>query len=208
MYADISRMDRILKNEGKSPDEYQVLKQADALMTFYVLEIHEIETLLTDAGYKWRNEYLENNLHYYFDRTSHGSTLSFLTHAYLCHLIGEEMTSWDFYQKALKSDYIDIQGGTTGEGIHTGVMAGSVYNTLRAFAGLSVSGDEIHVSPALPGHWRSLTFRIDFRGVGYEFVLTPDESRVRVLNNKKDEILITYNRERITLAGENWTEIS
>jgi len=34
--------------------------------------------------------------------------------------------SWDLYLEALTSDYIDIQGGTTKEGIHAGVMAGTV----------------------------------------------------------------------------------
>ena len=36
-YGDIHRMDRILKAEGKSPDEYKISKQADLLMIFYLL---------------------------------------------------------------------------------------------------------------------------------------------------------------------------
>jgi len=36
-YGDIGRLDRILKAEGRSPDDYKVSKQADVLMTFYNL---------------------------------------------------------------------------------------------------------------------------------------------------------------------------
>lgn len=38
-YGDISRIDRLLKGEGKSPDAYQVAKQADTLMAYYELPL-------------------------------------------------------------------------------------------------------------------------------------------------------------------------
>ena len=38
-YEDIHRLDRILKAEGKSPDDYKLSKQADFLMSFYNLGI-------------------------------------------------------------------------------------------------------------------------------------------------------------------------
>ena len=41
-YGDIHRLDRILKAEGKSPDEYKLSKQADLLMSFYNLGEKEV----------------------------------------------------------------------------------------------------------------------------------------------------------------------
>ena len=45
------------------------------------------------------------------------------------------------YMEALSSDFVDIQGGTTGEGIHVGVMGGTVLNAFTTFGGLNWHGD-------------------------------------------------------------------
>ncbi len=42
-YGDISRIDRILKAEGKTPDAYQVAKQADTMMAYFLLDPATIE---------------------------------------------------------------------------------------------------------------------------------------------------------------------
>ncbi|MBT4551378.1 beta-phosphoglucomutase family hydrolase [bacterium] len=125
-YGDIARMDRILKAEGKSADEYKVAKQADTLMIFYTLGKEEVEKIIKDLGYKVEADLLKKNFYYYIERTSHGSTLSKVVHSYLANIIGETELSRELYKEALESDYVDIQGGTTGEGIHTGVMAGTI----------------------------------------------------------------------------------
>ena len=62
------------------------------------------------------DDYLENNFDYYIERTSHGSTLSRLVHARLAWLMGRKELGWGLYMDALRSDLVDIQGGTTGEG--------------------------------------------------------------------------------------------
>jgi len=125
-YGNVYRMDRILKAEGKSADAYKVSKQADTLMTFYNLPQEEVTHILEKLGHRPAAGYLRQNLEYYLHRTSHGSTLSRVVHAQLANMIGEKQLSWQLYMDALTSDYNDIQGGTTGEGIHAGVMAGTV----------------------------------------------------------------------------------
>ena len=175
-YGNISRMDRILKAEGKSPDEYKVAKQADALMTFYNLDVGQVAEILNKAGYATGSDLLQVNLDYYLQRTSHGSTLSRLVHSYLANLVGDRELSWQFYLEALKSDYTDIQGGTTKEGIHTGVMAGTVILALKAYAGLDVSGEQIKIAPRLPAAWRKVSFSVEFRGDRYHFVVMPENT--------------------------------
>ena len=81
---------------------------------------------LAGLGYKLPADYLQRNLEYYFGRTSHGSTLSRIVHARLASIAGNREMSWNLYSDALASDFVDIQGGTTAEGIHAGVMAGTV----------------------------------------------------------------------------------
>ena len=168
-YGNIHRMDRILKAEGKSPNDYKVAKQADALMIFYVLDEKEIKSLLDDLGYAPPEGFLRKNFDYYLKRTSHGSTLSRLVHAYLAELLGEEQLAWQLYTESLESDYIDIQGGTTKEGIHLGVMAGTVFFVLRAFAGINFNKKKLSASPNLPAHWREMRFNLGFKKKQYAF---------------------------------------
>ena len=166
-YGNIYRMDRILKAEGKSADDYKVAKQADTLMTFYNLEKPEVDKILKNLDYTLPENYVEENLKYYLQRTSHGSTLSRVVHAYLANLIGDTELSWKLFHDALTSDYNDIQGGTTGEGIHTGVMAGTILITIMSYAGLNIRSGEIAISPNLPKHWRKISFTFHFKGIKY-----------------------------------------
>jgi trehalose/maltose hydrolase-like predicted phosphorylase len=143
-------MDRILKAEGKSPDEYKVAKQADTLMAFYNLNKEEVDSIIANMGYSLPDDYLQRNLAYYLARTSHGSTLSRVVHARLAALAGDKTLSRNLYQDALGSDYNDIQGGTTGEGIHAGVMAGTILIALNTFAGINYREELLHLDPNLP----------------------------------------------------------
>ena len=186
-YGNIYRMDRILKAEGKSADEYKVSKQADTLMTFYNLEKEEVDDILSKMGYDMPGDYVEKNLRYYLGRTSHGSTLSRVVHAWLANMIGDKKLSWDLYMDALQSDFKDVQGGTTGEGIHAGVMAGTVWIALKAYAGLDLSGDIPAFSPNLPDHWRSVSFGFTFQDDEYECEIFHNKIRIRIESDEERE---------------------
>jgi beta-phosphoglucomutase family hydrolase len=202
-YGHIHRMDRILKAEGKSPDAYKVAKQADTLMTFYNLDPAEVRDILNDLGYALPAGYLRNNLEYYLQRTSHGSTLSRVVHAYLANLIDHHQLSWQLYMEALTSDYKDIQGGTTGEGIHTGVMAGTVILALTAYAGLDLKSDKVKITPNLPQQWRNVSFNFNFKEIAYAFEVTSQKVKVKV--DKAVEVVIGEKEHR--LKANEWIEI-
>jgi len=163
-YGNIHRMDRILKAEGKSANDYKVAKQADVLMLFYLLPLAAAEKLYASLGCIMNRKILEKNYDYYVQRTSHGSTLSRLVHCHLAHMIGKLKESWKLYMDVLVSDLYDIQGGTTPEGIHAGVMAGSVHVVMRDFAGVSVLDDRIKIDPRLPKALRGVRFNFVCRG--------------------------------------------
>jgi len=171
-YSNIYRMDRILKSEGKSADDFKLAKQADTLMTFYNLPENEVNKILTRLNYSLPDDYLSRNLHYYLNRTSHGSSLSRVVHGQLAQLINNEELSWELYKEALGSDFVDIQGGTTGEGIHTGVMASTAMMAITTYAGIDVHGDLLEVNPHLPKHWTKIEFKIEFKGVKYQFKIS------------------------------------
>lgn len=171
-YGNIYRMDRILNAEGKSADAYKVAKQADSLMIFYNFSTAQVHQILDDLTYRLPEDYVEKNLHYYLTRTSHGSTLSRVVHSQLAAMVDQQDLAWSLYQEALYSDYRDIQGGTTAEGIHAGVMAATLYIPLTTFAGIDFREDVMRIDPNLPKQWQNIQFNIQVRGINYHFNVT------------------------------------
>lgn len=199
-YGNIHRMDRILKAEGLTPDEFKVAKQADMLMTFYNLEKPEVDQLLAKLGYKLPENYLQRNLEYYFGRTSHGSTLSRIVHARLASIAGNREMSWKLYSEALASDFVDIQGGTTAEGIHAGVMAGTVLIALSTFAGISLDKEILSVNPQLPDAWETLEFGISYKGKRFELKISSEEIGIKADGDA--EILINGKLTKVSEGKE------
>jgi len=203
-YGDIHRLDRILKAEGKSPDEFKLAKQADTLMSFYNLGESGVTDILKSLGYEVPVNYLETNYDYYIQRTSHGSTLSRLVHARLAWQMGRREGSWELFMDALRSDLVDIQGGTTGEGIHCGVMAGTVCDVIFTFGGVNLRGRYPEITPALPGHWSSLEFGFNFKGTHYQIAVSSEELKIFAENEGKDEIIIHLCGVEIELPRGEW----
>ncbi len=181
-YGNIHRMDRILKAEGDSPNKYKVTKQADVLMTFYLLSPEEVRRILNQLGHHVEDavELLRHNYQYYLGRTSHGSTLSKVVHAAIARDMGSPEVTWQWFSEAMASDVRDTQGGTTPEGIHCGVMAGSLGVIVRNFAGVTVVGDTVSVQPGLPPHWKRLAFSLLHKGTLHRIEVTQDEATVTV----------------------------
>ncbi|WP_260511755.1 hypothetical protein [Coxiella burnetii] len=113
----------MLKAENDTPDHYQLAKQADVVMIFYLLPSSEVKQLMQQFGYSFEEADIEKNIVYYLNHTSHGSTLSKIVYASTLMDI-QPQSAKELYYQALSSDVNDIQGGTTPEGIHLGVMGG------------------------------------------------------------------------------------
>ncbi len=199
-YGNVYRMDRLLKAEGLSPDDYKVAKQADALMIFYNLRQEEVTEILADMGYQPDPGYVGHNLKYYLQRTSHGSTLSRIVHAKLARMTGENQLGWQLYREALTSDYKDIQGGTTSEGIHAGVMAGTIWIALNVYAGLDLRGDYPSFAPALPETWEALSFNFSFRGIRYYSEIQKDLLTITAGAPHQAEVYAVVNGQTVKLT--------
>src|SRR5262249_56825975 len=75
------RLDRILRAEGDDPNRYKVTKQADTVMLFFLFSHEELREIFERLGYDYGPGTAARTVAYYDRRTSHGSTLSFVTHA-------------------------------------------------------------------------------------------------------------------------------
>jgi beta-phosphoglucomutase family hydrolase len=200
-YGNIYRLDRILKAEGKSADEYKVAKQADTLMLFYILDEEEVREIINEMGYELKPDFLRLNMEYYLARTSHGSTLSRVVHSHLANMIGDTELSRVLYQDALTSDFNDIQGGTTAEGIHLGVMAGTVMIAINSYAGLNLEGDIIRINPRLPKTWNSIQFNFTFRNRNFVVKVTENEVEIMSDNSQSGETEVIICNQKLRLNG-------
>jgi trehalose/maltose hydrolase-like predicted phosphorylase len=172
-YGNIQRLDRILRAEGRDPNLYKVTKQADTVMLFFLFRDEELREVFGRLGYAYDAGTISRNVTYYDRRTSHGSTLSFVTHAGVLAAIDPE-SSWERLLVALRSDAEDIQGGTTKEGIHMGVMAGTLDLVQRSYAGTYISDGVLCFDPRLPNRLASLSFSMQFRETPIQLTLTRD----------------------------------
>ncbi len=160
----IQRMDRILRAEGDDPARYKLAKQADTVMLFLLFSEEELGELFDRLGYDFGPETAQKNIDYYDHRTSHGSTLSFVTHAAALAGLDPE-SSWERFLVALESDIGDVQGGTTKEGIHMAVMSGTLDLIQRGYLGTHIHGDVLSFAPRLIDRLDGLAFHMQFRGM-------------------------------------------
>jgi trehalose/maltose hydrolase-like predicted phosphorylase len=199
------RADRRIRAVGLDPDDYQIQKQADTLMAYYNLGPDEIKRVIRMMGYALPEDHLLKNLNHHLPRTSHGSTLSYITHAMVLADAGRTADSWDFFRQALVSDLSDIQGGTTAEGIHLGVMGGCLKGVVTNLAGFNWHGGKISIKPELPEEWESLKFSVLIRGNRYHFEASGEALKLRVVQGdraiQKKEPLVIVVQDRPELVA-------
>ncbi|MBL1103072.1 glycoside hydrolase family 65 protein [Streptomyces sp. 5-8] len=162
-YDDIRRLDRILEAEGDTVNRYKASKQADVLMLGYLFSSRELRSLFQRLGYPLDEHTWSATVDHYLHRTSHGSTLSGLVHGWILTR-ARRAAAWGFVQDALRGDIADLQGGTTGEGIHLGAMAGTLDLVQRGLTGLETGGGALCLDPVPLPELSSYGFTIRYRG--------------------------------------------
>ena len=197
-YPNMERLDRILKAEKQDPNEYQIAKQPDALMLFYLLEEREIQRIFHQLGYHYDESIRDYTIQYYLQRTSHGSTLSKITFASMLFKKNPQEAT-RLYQEALISDFKDTQGGTTQEGIHLGVMVGTLSVLFKEFSGLKIKHGLLSVNPQLPEWITRLKFKIGFRGNLYEIEILPNACYIHLCEKYTHDSHILVHNEFVNL---------
>jgi trehalose/maltose hydrolase-like predicted phosphorylase len=178
-YGNIQRLDRILEAENDSVNRYKASKQADVLMLFYLLSADELRELFARMGYRFTPDQIPKTVDYYVRRTSHGSTLSAVVHAWVLAR-GNRVRAMRYFQLVLASDVADIQGGTTAEGIHIAAMAGSIDLLQRCFTGLETRGDRLILNPMWPEDLGALRMPIHYRGYRMHLTITGRSAEISV----------------------------
>ncbi|WP_276205989.1 glycosyl hydrolase family 65 protein, partial [Streptomyces neyagawaensis] len=162
-YGDIRRLDRILEAEGDTVNRYRASKQADVLMLGYLFSPAELFRLFARLGHRLDDDIWRRTVDHYLARTSHGSTLSGLVHGWVLAR-ARRAEAWAFCQEALRGDIADLQGGTTGEGIHLGAMAGTLDLVQRGLTGLETREGALWLDPVPLPELSSYGFALRYRG--------------------------------------------
>jgi trehalose/maltose hydrolase-like predicted phosphorylase len=199
-YRNIQRLDLILEAEHDSPNRYKLSKQPDVLMLFYVFSPDELRDLFERLGYRLEPEVISRTVKYYDSRTSQGSTLGRVVHAWVLARFDRER-SLRYLAEALQSDVADVQGGTTREGVHLGAMAGTVNLIERGTIGVEISGDMLRLNPSLPRELDRLEGRFRYRGHSLDVTLTRDTLTVHGLAAGPAPIRLEYKGDVREFSG-------
>jgi trehalose/maltose hydrolase-like predicted phosphorylase len=199
-YGDLQRLDRVLAAEGDSTNHYQASKQADVLMLFYLLSADELRELFGHLGYPLPPETIRRTTDYYLARTSHGSTLSAVVHAWVLARAHRNQ-ALDYFMQALDSDITDIQGGTTAEGIHLAAMAGSVDLLQRCFAGIETRADTLYFNPYWPDELGTLEFDLRYRGHSLNLRVNGDRIQVYLGAGAPSPIILNCRGQLVEVAA-------
>jgi trehalose/maltose hydrolase-like predicted phosphorylase len=179
-YGDIRRLDRILEAEGDSVNRYQASKQADVLMLGYLFPPAELSALFARLGHRLDDAVWSATVDHYLRRTSHGSTLSGLVHGWVLAR-SRRAGAWDHVRESLLGDVADLQGGTTGEGIHLGAMAGTLDLVQRGLTGLQPCEEGLRLDPVPLPELSGFRVGLRYRGRwGVELALRSGRMQVSV----------------------------
>ena len=203
-YGQIERLDRILDQEGADPNDYKVSKQADVLMLFFLFSTEELTEIFARLGYDFTPDMIFSTIHYHMQRTSHGSTLSWVTHAWVMAR-ADRKRSWELFNLALNSDIADLQGGTTAEGIHLGAMAGTIDLMQRCYIGIEPRTNVLTFNPRLPDELTSLKTTVRYRGQTLDLEVTQETLTVTSRSVTAHPITIAYRgRTRDISPGQRY----
>ncbi|CNY92859.1 trehalose-6-phosphate phosphatase OtsB1 [Mycobacterium tuberculosis] len=131
-------------------------------MLLYLLSSDELIGLLARLGYRFAPTQIPGTVDYYLARTSDGSTLSAVVHAWVLARANRS-NAMEYFRQVLRSDIADVQGGTTQEGIHLAAMAGSIDLLQRCYSGLELRDDRLVLSPQWPEALGPLEFPFVYR---------------------------------------------
>ena len=134
------------------------IKQADTLQVFYFFEDH------------FTKEELQRHYEFYEPFTVHESSLSPCVHSVLASALGKTDEAYTLYLRTARLD-LDDYNKEVHEGLHITSMAGTWLSIVEGFAGMRVKNGELHFTPRLPKHWKSLSFKVIFQGETKEIKL-------------------------------------
>ncbi|MFD1020015.1 glycoside hydrolase family 65 protein [Thalassobacillus hwangdonensis] len=171
---------------------YQVCKQADTVLSHFLLEDYQ------------REDTIRNSYHYYEGITTHDSSLSTCVFSMMAARLGELDKAYDYFKQTARLDLENTKGNTK-DGLHMANMGGTWMAIVYGFAGLRIKQDGLHLTPKLPKQWDSYTFHIHNQGHPIKVAVTKGKVKLTLLEGEETNLHV--NGEKITLHANEQTTI-
>jgi len=170
---------------------YQALNQPDVVMAM---------VLFRDD---FDRDVLKANWDFYKDKSMNFSSMSFALNAIMAAEMGEMDRAYREFLICAGSDVDEELTGRkdTYAGLHGTAAGGAWMAAIFGFGGVSLSDKGLRVNPRLPKQWKSLRFKLQYRGHLLRFEIDPQEIRVRGRQPPAISLHLTIAGRPTTLTG-------
>jgi len=161
----------------------QVVKQADVVALIALLPEEFPGTMA------------EKNFRYYEPRCAHGSSLSTGMHALVAARLGDAAMALRYLRATAAAD-LDPDPNTAG-GVHIAGLGALWQAVIPGFGGLDLKGDTLGIDPRLPPQWRSLSFRVSWRGRSVAIRIAGDTVQATLVEGEGMEMRIAAETRKL-----------
>jgi trehalose/maltose hydrolase-like predicted phosphorylase len=165
----------------------QVVKQADVVALIALLPGE-----FPDAK-------AEANFRHYEPRCAHGSSLSAGMHALVAARLGDAAMALRYLHQTVSSN-LDLDPNSAG-GVRIAGLGALWQVIIRGFAGLDMMGDVLRLDPKLPPNWRSLSFRLCWRGRSLAIGIAGGSVQATLLVGETMEIRVASATRKLTTGA-------
>jgi trehalose/maltose hydrolase-like predicted phosphorylase len=162
----------------------QVVKQADVV------------TLIALLPEEFPGAMAETNFRHYEPRCAHGSSLSAGMHALVAARLGDAAMALRYLRETAATN-LDLDPNSAG-GVRIAGLGALWQAVILGFAGLDLRADTLGIDPKLPPHWRSLSFRVCWRGRSVAIRVAGRSVQATLLEGEAMEIRIAAARQKLT----------
>jgi trehalose/maltose hydrolase-like predicted phosphorylase len=165
----------------------QVVKQADVV------------ALMALLPEEFPRAIAETNFRHYEPRCAHGSSLSAGMHALVAARLGDAETSLRYLRETAATG-LDLDPNSAG-GVRIAGLGALWQAAILGFAGLDLRGDTLGIDPRLPPQWRSLSFRVCWRGRSVAIRIAGRTVQATLVEGEAMEIRIAATTRKLTAGA-------
>ena len=151
---------------------FQVLKQADVVLALFL------------QGNRFTADEKRRDFEYYDPITTGDSTLSAVVQSVVAAEVGYHEVAHAYFVDALYVDLANAHANTV-DGLHIASTGGVWCALVNGFGGMRDHEGQLSFDPRLPADWRSLTYRLTWRGTRLVVDLTPTRLRLRSVEGEQ-----------------------
>ncbi len=155
---------------------HQVLKQADTLLSMFLLDYDN-------------HSILKSNFDYYLKRTTHDSSLSKCIYAINALKLGETDLAYEYLLDVLQIDFLDSHHNTH-HGLHIASLGGSYLAIAYGMLGFNIHQGKLSIHPVLPKNIPGFTLKCTYHSAKLTFRVTHND--IHIISTKPVHIGI-YN---------------